>query len=184
AKGPRYAAETGRRDGVVSDLRLAADMPDVGDSIEKLRDKFFAKGLDEKDLVVLSAAHTIGTTACFFMDHRLYRFPGSDPSIDPSFLPELKSTCPKDGNADVRIPMDRVTPRRFDRQILLNVRSGFAVLESDAALYRDGATRRIVDSYFGLFAASFEADFVASMIKMGRVGVITGSQGRIRRVCS
>lgn len=45
---------TGRRDGRVSNLSLAKDMPDVSDSIEILKDKFMQKGLHAKELVLLS----------------------------------------------------------------------------------------------------------------------------------
>lgn len=139
----------------------------------------------------ISAAHTIGTTACFFMTDRLYNFSpggGSDPSINPQLLPELTRTCPKNGDQNVRLHMDRGSGERFDNQILENIRNGFAVLQSDASLYEDAATRSVVDSYFGVLAPilgpSFEEDFAAAMIKMGRIDVKTGFQGTIRRVCS
>ncbi|OIT06734.1 PREDICTED: peroxidase 43-like [Nicotiana attenuata] len=191
ANGPSYEVETGRRDGVISNLSLAENMPDVSDSIQILKAKFLDKGLSEKDLVVLSAAHTIGTTACFFMTKRLYNFfpgGGSDPSINPSLLPELMATCPQNGNVNVRLPIDQGSSDAFDNQILKNIRSGFAVLRSDASLYEDVVTRSVVDSYFGMFSPflgiSFEADFANAMVKMGRINVLTGFQGTIRRVCS
>ncbi|XP_009803650.1 peroxidase 43-like [Nicotiana tabacum] len=191
ANGPSYEVETGRRDGVISNLSLAENMPDVSDSIQILKAKFSDKGLSEKDLVVLSAAHTIGTTACFFMTKRLYNFfpgGGSDPSINPSLLPELMATCPQNGNVNVRLPIDEGSSDAFDNQILQNIRSGFAVLRSDASLYEDVVTRSVVDSYFGMFSPflgiSFEADFANAMVKMGRIDVLTGFQGTIRRVCS
>lgn len=142
-------------------------------------------------MYISAAAHTIGTTACFFMTKRLYNFSpngGSDPSINPNFLPELKATCPENGNVNVRLAMDRGSGEAFDSQILQNIRSGFAVLQSDANLYGDETTRRVVDSYFGILSpfleTSFEADFANAMVKMGRIGVLTGSQGTIRRVCA
>lgn len=184
--GPAYQVETGRKDGFVSNLKLADNMPDVTDSIQLLKQKFFEKGLQDRDLVLLSAAHTIGTTACFFMQQRLYDFAqgGSfDPSINPSFLPELTSTCPKDGDINVRLPMDRGSGETFDNQIIQNIRSGFAVLQSDAQLMNDPTTKGIVESYSGT-GSSFEADFINSIIKMGRIGVKTGSKGNIRRVCN
>ncbi|KAK4424349.1 Peroxidase 43 [Sesamum alatum] len=187
AKGPFYDVETGRRDGVVSNITLADGMPDVGESVLSLKDKFFQKGLNEKDLVLLSAAHTIGTAACFFMGQRLYTFPaegGSDPSINPVLLPELKSTCPQNGDVNARLPIDRGSAETFDAQILQNIRSGFAVLQSDASLYQDEATRSVVDSYFVPFGPSFEADFGSSMVRMGRIGALTGTQGTIRRTCA
>lgn len=54
ANGPSYDVETGRRDGMVSNVTLAANMPEVNDPIQVLKAKFAQKGLSEKDLVVLS----------------------------------------------------------------------------------------------------------------------------------
>ncbi|KAJ0602516.1 putative peroxidase [Helianthus annuus] len=188
--GPVYQVETGRKDGLVSNIDLANRMPDVRDSIQLLKQKFIEKGLNEKDLVILSAAHTIGSTACFFMEERLYNFAslgGPDPSINPRLLPELASTCPINGDVGIRLPMDLGSEDTFDIQILQNIRSGFAVLQSDAKLMDDLTTRGIVDSYFDVwapfFGPSFEADFVISMVRMGRIGVKTGSNGNIRRQC-
>lgn len=139
-----------------------------------------------------SAAHTIGTAACFFMKRRLYNFlpgGGSDPSIRPEFLPELKSRCPENGDINVRLDMDEGSGLKFDKHILGNIREGFAVLESDARLYDDTFTKNVIDSYFGLVTTpngepSFEGDFVHSIIKMGLIGVKTGSSGEIRRTCN
>ncbi|XP_061364592.1 peroxidase 43 [Gastrolobium bilobum] len=192
ANGPGYQVPTGRRDGLVSDLSLARDMPDVSDSIQLLKAKFLNKGLTEKDLVLLSAAHTIGTTACFFMTKRLYNFfpagGGSDPAISPNFLPELKAKCPQNGDVNTRLAMDEGSEQKFDIHILKNIREGFAVLESDARLNDDMGTKGVIDSYFGplnqFFENSFEADFIESIVKMGQIGVKTGFLGEIRRVCS
>ncbi|TXG53837.1 hypothetical protein EZV62_019093 [Acer yangbiense] len=54
SNGPAYDVPTGRRDGEVSNVSLADDMPDVSDSIQQLKTKFFLKGLSDKDLVLLS----------------------------------------------------------------------------------------------------------------------------------
>ncbi|KAI9176719.1 hypothetical protein LWI28_006342 [Acer negundo] len=193
SNGPAYDVPTGRRDGGVSNVSLADDMPDVSDSIQQLKTKFFLKGLSDKDLVLLSAAHSIGTTACFFMMKRLYNFfpgggGGSDPAINPSFLPELKSICPENGDVNVRLSIDHGSERTFDKQILQNIKDGFAVLESDSKLNDDIVTKSVIDSYVGLLnpilGPSFEADFVESIVKMGQIGVKTGLQGEIRRVCA
>ncbi|KAI4299051.1 hypothetical protein L6164_032547 [Bauhinia variegata] len=191
ADGPSYEVPTGRRDGLVSNISLADNMPDVSDSIQQLKAKFLNRGLTEKDLVLLGAAHTIGTTACFFMNKRLYNFlPGGapDPTINPSFLPTLNQRCPENGDINVRLAMDEGSERTFDKHILQNIREGFAVLESDARLNDDLITKSVLESYFmnPLFGAapSFEADFVDSIVKMGKIGVKTGFLGEIRRVCS
>ncbi|XP_024979047.1 peroxidase 43-like [Cynara cardunculus var. scolymus] len=190
--GPVYEVETGRRDGFVSNLTLANRMPDSRDSIQLLKQKFFEKRLNVKDLVLLSGAHTIGTTACFFLMERLYNFMpggGPDPSINPNFLPELIETCPPNVDINVRLPMDHDSGNTFDDHILQNIRNGFAVLQTDAKLLDDPTTKQIVDSYFRFsnqtVRPSFEADFVKSMVKMGRIGVETGpKRGEIRRVCN
>ncbi|KAI4318779.1 hypothetical protein MLD38_032447 [Melastoma candidum] len=124
------------------------------------------------------------------MTTRLYNFAqggGPDPSIDPSFLPELESKCPRNGDVNVRIAIDHGSEDTFDDQILRNIRGGFAVLESDAKLNDDPDTRSVLDSYFGvlspLFGPSFETDFMQSIGKMGKIGVKTGSDGEIRKVC-
>ncbi|KAI9121388.1 hypothetical protein K1719_008421 [Acacia pycnantha] len=188
ANGPSYRVATGRKDGLVSDIALADDMPDVSDSIFQLKAKFLNKGLSDKDLVLLTAAHTIGSTACFFMKRRLYNFMpggGPDPSINPKFLPVLTSRCPRDGDVNVRLAMDEGSEREFDKHILENIRRGFAVLASDARLGDDENTRSVVNSYFDpTSVSSFEADFVDSIVKMGHIGVKTGSFGEIRRKCS
>ncbi|KVI10975.1 heme peroxidase [Cynara cardunculus var. scolymus] len=171
--GPAYEVETGRKDGLVSNVELADRLPDWSNG------KWLLYRL-------ISAAHTIGTTACFFMTQRLYNFKeggGFDPSINPSFLPELTSTCPKGGDVNLRLPMDRGSGETFDNQILQNIRSGLAVLQSDAQLMDDPTTKGIVNSYFET-GASFEADFVNSIVKMGRIGTKDSSNGNIRRVCS
>ncbi|EOY16600.1 hypothetical protein QUC31_001117 [Theobroma cacao] len=191
-KGPFYDVPTGRRDGRLSRMSLAENLPDVDDSIHVLKSKFRAKGLSDKDLVLLSGgAHTIGLTACFFMQHRLYNFTpggGSDPAINPRFLPQLKAHCPLNGDVNVRIPLDWATQNVFDVHILRNIRDGTAVIASDARLYDDRETRQILDSYISSNGSgtrpSFNADFAKAMVKMGNIGVKTGSQGEIRRVCS
>ncbi|XP_038887444.1 peroxidase 43 [Benincasa hispida] len=193
ANGPEYEVLTGRRDGRVSDVSLADDLPDVSDSIQVLKKKFAEKGMTDKDLVLLTAAHTIGTTACFFMEKRLYDFfpdssGRSDPDINPTLLSELKSQCPRNGDVNVRLGIDRGSPRTFDINILQNIRNGFAVLASDARLNDDPSTRAVMDSYFSplapILGPSFQDDFVNSIVRMGQIGTKTGSRGEIRRVCS
>ncbi|KAM3361075.1 peroxidase 43 isoform X1 [Capsicum galapagoense] len=193
AGGAFYEVETGRRDGRVSDLSFAEKMPDVDDSIEVLKQKFKTKGFTEKDLVILSGAHTIGTTACFFMPKRLHNFTGksdADPSINPKFLPELRSKCPKNGDVNVRISLDNLSEKKFDDQIMHNIKNGFAVIASDARLYDDNITRAVVNSYLQTeisdlnTSSSFEKDFGLAMVKLGRLEVKTGLLGEIRKVCN
>ncbi|XP_010537343.1 PREDICTED: peroxidase 13 isoform X2 [Tarenaya hassleriana] len=193
-KGPPYEVPTGRRDGKVSSLELAANLPDVDDSINVLKTKFAGKGLSDKDLVLLSAgAHTIGTTACFFITSRLYNFSGggggggADPALSPELLRNLKAKCPFGGDVNVRVPLDWGSESLFDDHILRNVKTGFGVIASDAVLIGDIGTRKIINSYLTRVPtrrANFPADFAGAMVKMGSIGVKTGVEGEIRRVCS
>ncbi|KAL6641761.1 hypothetical protein ACP70R_019942 [Stipagrostis hirtigluma subsp. patula] len=189
AGGPAFDVPTGRRDGLVSNLRDADVLPDAADTIDVLRSRFAAAGLDDRDLVLLTAAHTVGTTACFFVKDRLYNYPlpgggrGSDPSIPAAFLAELKARCAP-GDFNTRLPLDRGSAAEFDDSILRNIRSGLAVIASDAALERSNATRALVDAYLGAAAGSFAQDFADAMVRMGSIGAITGDDGEVRDVCS
>ncbi|KAK9073763.1 hypothetical protein SSX86_006357 [Deinandra increscens subsp. villosa] len=51
---PVYEVETGIKDGFVSDSKLAANMQDVKDPVQLLKERFLEKGLSEKDPVLLS----------------------------------------------------------------------------------------------------------------------------------
>lgn len=69
SNGPSYQVPTGRRDGEVSNVTLADDMPDVSDSIQQLKTKFSHKGLSEKDLVLLSGMLSLSLS--LFLMHLL-----------------------------------------------------------------------------------------------------------------
>ncbi|KAG2240861.1 hypothetical protein Bca52824_097034 [Brassica carinata] len=185
AKGPFYEVPTGRRDGQTSDKSNAANLPDVEDSISILKSKFREKGLSDKDLVLLSAgAHTIGTTACFFIMSRL---DAQDSMINPEFFQVLRSKCPRGGDVNVRIPLDWESQFVFDDQIFRNIRDGKGVIKSDSVLYQDNDMKNIIESYLASnesSKANFAADFAEAMAKMGAIGVKTGVQGEIRRVCN
>lgn len=68
SNGPSYQVPTGRRDGEVSNVTLADDMPDVSDSIQQLKTKFLHKGLSEKDLVLLSGMLSL-SLSCISYDN-------------------------------------------------------------------------------------------------------------------
>lgn len=191
SQGPFYRVPTGRRDGRVSNVDDAANMPDVRDSVQVLEAKFVQKGLLEKDLVLLTGAHTIGTAACFFIQPRLYDFlpgGGPDPLISPILLPELQSECPKGGDTNVRVPLDHGSGRKFDTKILKNIQTGFGVIESDAKLYTDPSMKAVIDSYVGSpgskSRSNFGSEFVEAIVRMGQIEVKTGQEGEVRRVCS
>ncbi|EXB90174.1 Peroxidase 25 [Morus notabilis] len=191
SNGPSWSVPTGRRDGRVSLASQASNLPSPLDSVAVQIQKFAAKGLDRYDLVTLVGAHTIGQTSCRFLSYRLYNFTStgnSDPTISPSFLSQLQTSCPKNGDGSQRIALDKDSRTNFDVSFFRNVRDGNGVLESDQRLWGDQETRRIVQNYAGiirgLLGFRFSYEFSKVMVKMGAIEVKTGYQGEIRKVCS
>ncbi|KAJ4825067.1 hypothetical protein Tsubulata_040307, partial [Turnera subulata] len=187
-RGLRWEVPTGRRDGRVSLASEASTLPGFTESIESQIKKFEQKGLNAQDLVTLVGAHTIGTTACQFFKYRLYNFTttgnGADPSINPAFVRQLQALCPQNGDGATRVALDAGSANRFDANFFANLRNGRGVLESDQKLWTDASTRTFVQRFLGvrgLGALNFNVEFGRSMVKMGNIGVKTGTEGEIRR---
>ena len=135
--------------------------------------------------------HTIGTSACQFFRYRLYNFTttgnGADPSINPSFLPQLQALCPQNGDSTRRVELDTGSQNRFDASFFSNLRNGQGVLESDQMLWTDSSTKTLVQRFLGvrgLLGLSFNVEFGRSMVKMSNIGVKSSNEGEIRKVCS
>ncbi|KAM4088321.1 hypothetical protein ACB094_07G062200 [Castanea mollissima] len=186
ANGPNWQVPTGRQDGRVSLGSDTTDLPGFTESIDAQKKKFSAKGLNAQDLVTLVGGHTIGTSACQFFQYRLYNFTtsgnGADPTINPSFLPQLRALCPQNGDATRRVGLDTGSQNRFDSSFFSNLRNGRGVLESDQKLWTDASIRSFVQSLLG--SNAFNVQFGKSMVKMSKIGLKSGTQGEIRKVCS
>ncbi|PPS07489.1 hypothetical protein GOBAR_AA13140 [Gossypium barbadense] len=187
AKGQKWDVPTGRRDGKVSLASDADNLPAFTDSIEELKRKFAAFGLNARDLVTLVKAHTIGTTACEFFSYRLFNFSatgnGAYPSINPDFVFQLRTLCPSNGD----VALDTETVDSLNASFFHNLRKGRGILASDQMLWTDGCTRSIVESYLGvrgLPSLKFNVQFGKSMVKMSNIEVKTGTNGEIRKICS
>ncbi|KAL8234590.1 hypothetical protein R6Q59_020690 [Mikania micrantha] len=190
AGGPSWQVPLGRRDGLVSQASDTTNLPAFNDPISVQIQKFADKGLNTQDLVTLVGGHTIGTAACFTFSYRLYNFNntnGPDPDINPAFLPQLRALCPNGGSGSTRVGLDTGSVNRFDNSYFANLRNGRGVLESDAKLWSDPTTQRFVQRFLGfrgLLGLRFDVEFGRSMVKMGNIGLKTGSQGEIRRICT
>nr|GMD02800.1 cationic peroxidase 2-like [Ipomoea batatas] len=187
--GLTWAVPTGRRDGRVSSAADAANLPGFTDSVDVQKQKFSDKGLSAQDLVTLVGGHTIGTTACQFFNYRLYNTSSAtiDPSIDPSFLPTLQNLCPQGGDGTKRVSLDDGSETKFDTSFFSNLQKGHGILESDQKLWTDSSTKTFVQRFLGirgLLGLTFSVEFGKSMVKMSNIGVKTGSDGEIRKVCS
>ncbi|KAJ1434942.1 Secretory peroxidase [Sesbania bispinosa] len=187
--GLSWQVPTGRKDGRVSRASDANNLPAPNDSVDVQKQKFSAKGLNTQDLVTLVGGHTIGTTACQFFRDRLYNFTanGADPSIDPSFLPQLRALCPQNSGGSNRVALDNGSQNKFDTSYFSNLRNGRGILESDQALWNDASTKSFVQRYLGLrglLGLTFNVEFGKSMVKMSNIGVKTGADSEIRKICS
>ena len=179
--GLSWQVPTGRKDGRVSIGSEALTLPGPNDTVATQKDKFSNKGLNTEDLVILAGGHTIGTSACRSFADRIYNPNGTDPSIDPSFLPFLRQICPQT-QPTKRVALDTGSQFKFDTSYFAHLVRGRGILRSDQVLWTDASTRGFVQKY--LATGPFKVQFGKSMIKMSNIGVKTGSQGEIRKICS
>ncbi|KAJ1294760.1 hypothetical protein BS78_01G171100 [Paspalum vaginatum] len=186
--GNLYQVETGRRDGRESSAREAVkNLPDSFDGIRKLIKRFASKNLGLKDLAVLSGAHAIGKSHCPSIAKRLRNFTAhrdSDPTLDRLYAAKLRQKCrrPKDKTTELEmVPGSSMT---FDTAYYGLVLKRRGLFHSDEALLKNEETRDLVHEYSRGSEERFLRDFGASMVNMGRVGVLTGAQGEIRKKCA
>ncbi|GJN30119.1 hypothetical protein PR202_gb18399 [Eleusine coracana subsp. coracana] len=186
--GNAYQVPAGRRDGNVSVAQETnGNLPPPTASVSQLNQIFGSKGLTQSDMVALSGAHTIGNAHCSSFSNRLYSYGptagGQDPSMDPSYLAALTQQCPQQpATGSDTVAMDPVTPNAFDTNYYANVVANRGLLTSDQALLADPTTAAQVVGYTNS-PESFQADFAAAMVKMGGIGVLTGTTGTIRTNC-
>ncbi|XP_038711337.1 peroxidase 10 [Tripterygium wilfordii] len=185
--GPSWPIPLGRRDGVTASEKAANDqLPSPIEPLENITAKFTSKGLDMKDVVVLSGAHTIGFAQCFTFKGRLFNFKESgqpDPTLETSALTNLQSMCPKEDSSNSNLaPLDSTSVYRFDNLYYTSLVNNRGVLGSDQALMGDPNTAALVQSY-SMYPYLFASDFAASMMRLGNVGILTGKDGQIRKKC-
>ncbi|KAF8406347.1 hypothetical protein HHK36_008434 [Tetracentron sinense] len=184
--GPYWKVLLGRRDGRTASETEANNLPSPFEDIDDLVAKFVAKGLNVKDVVVLSGGHTIGYAQCITFQNRLFNFSGTgkpDPTLDSDLREDLQSRCPnEDGSNSNLAPLDPVTVYKFDNTYYKNLRNNMGLLQSDQTLLTNSSTADMVRIY-GMFPSVFARDFGDSMVKMANIGVLTGQDGEIRRNC-
>ncbi|PAN50718.1 hypothetical protein PAHAL_9G540800 [Panicum hallii] len=186
--GPRWRVPLGRRDGTTANITAANNLPSPFDNLTALQHKFGAVGLDATtDLVALSGAHTFGRVQCQFVAPRLYNFSGTgrpDPALDGGYRALLSLRCPRGGDGSALGDLDPATPDAFDSSYYANLGARRGTLQSDQELLSaPGApTAAIVGRFAGSQKAFFRS-FARSMVSMGNIEVLTGSQGEVRRNC-
>ncbi|XP_016515052.1 peroxidase 27-like [Nicotiana tabacum] len=185
--GPTWQVELGRRDGRVSILSEAIrNLPTPFDNFTTLKSSFGALGLSVKDLVVLSGGHTLGVSHCFSFGSRLYNFTGkgdTDPNMDQNYIGQLKTKC-KPNDVTTTVEMDPGSAKNFDTDYYTMVSKRRGLFASDAALLTNTQTKAYVLSQLNTPGSTFFEDFGVSMVNMGKIGVLTGKAGEIRKHCA
>ncbi|CDP11801.1 unnamed protein product [Coffea canephora] len=189
--GPFWRVPTGRRDGQISNAPEAlTNIPAPFFNFTQLQTSFANKGLDLRDLVLLSGAHTIGIAHCFpGFSNRLYNFSGilgnQDPSLDSEYAANLKARkCKTINDTTTIVEMDPGSFRTFDLSYYRLLLKRRGLFQSDAALITSSTTLSYINQLLQGSLLNFYQEFALSMEKMGRIEVKTGSSGEIRKHCA
>ncbi|KAK9110539.1 hypothetical protein Sjap_018599 [Stephania japonica] len=180
--GRNYRVPLGRRDGtnLATIEQVLNDLPFPQGKVTDLLPFFLSRNLSLTDMVALSGAHTIGVSNCSSFRERLY--PNQDFTMNQTFAIALRGICPTNVSTNGTI-LDIQTPRRFDNRYYVNLVNRQGLLNSDQDLFTDARTSALVATY-ARSEGQFFQQFVLSMIKMGQINVLTGTQGEIRANCS
>ncbi|XP_052184859.1 peroxidase 5-like [Diospyros lotus] len=185
--GRGYDVSGGRRDGRVSlASEVLANLPAPSFNVNQLTQSFAKKELTQQEMVTLSGAHTIGRAHCEAFSNRLYNFNATnsqDPTLDPGYAEYLKKKCPQ-GSTDptLVVPMDPYTPAVTDRGYYKAVLANKGLFTSDQTLLTNPTTAtQVYQNANDLLR--WRTKFAAAMVKMGQIGVLTGSDGEIRSNC-
>ncbi|KAJ7975993.1 Peroxidase [Quillaja saponaria] len=188
AGGPSWNVLLGRRDSLTANQGGAnTSIPSPVEGLANITAKFSAVGLNTNDLVALSGAHTFGRAQCRTFINRLYNFSNTgspDPTLNSSYLITLQQTCPQNGSGTTLSNLDPTTADGFDNNYFTNLQNNQGLLQSDQELFSTSgsATISIVNSFSSNQTAFFQS-FVQSIINMGNISPLTGSNGEIRLDC-
>lgn len=184
--GPSWEVLLGRRDSLTASKAAANNgiAPPTSD-ISALVANFKGVGLTQNDLVALSGAHTIGNARCQTFSSRLMGVQ-PDGTLQTEYLISLQQLCTQGFviNNNTLGSLDLETPVTFDNQYYENLRSGEGLLKTDQLLFSNGTetTKDLVQFYIKDQKEFFE-QFKKSMVKMGNIKPLTGTNGEIRTNC-
>ncbi|GMY16166.1 peroxidase 15-like isoform X2 [Fagus crenata] len=189
AGGPSWTVLLGRRDSTTANrTAVSVFLPAPTETLDELKAKFTVVGLNTTDLVSLSGAHTFGRAQCRTFIDRLYDFDNSsnpDPTLNTTYLETLQGICPQGGDGFVVTNLDLTTPNIFDNYYYSNLQVEEGLLQSDQELFSTtGADTIDIVNNFSADQTAFFASFVVSMIKMGNISPLTGTEGEIRLNCA
>ncbi|KAL5580572.1 hypothetical protein UlMin_013014 [Ulmus minor] len=178
--GKSYEVLVGRRDAKTASLNAANNnLPPPFFNFSQLLSNFQSHGLDIKDLVVLSGGHTLGLARCTTFRTHIY----NETNINSAFAASMQKICPLTGGDGNTAPLDP-TKAKFDNQYFKALLGLKGLLHSDQELFKgDGSESDNLVTHYSNNLKDFDVDFGVSMIKMGNMKVLTGSDGEIRLNC-
>lgn len=131
-------------------------------------------------------AHTIGRSHCGPFSNRLYSFNSTtsqDPSLDPTYAAQLKQQCPQGStDASLVVPMNPASPAITDVGYYTDILANRSLFTSDQTLLTNPTTAiQVTQNARSPFL--WKSKFASAMVKMGQIGVLTGTAGEIRANC-
>ncbi|KAF3786005.1 Peroxidase 1 [Nymphaea thermarum] len=184
-----YQVPSGRRDGLVSNSTEALlNLPPPTSNISDLLTFFSNKNLTERDMVILSGAHSIGVAHCASFTDRLYNSSsptGVDPTLDAAYAARLRAVCPNNTapTDPTTVNMDTITPNVLDINYYVGLNRNLGLFTSDHALLTSNTSLQIVNNSLKN-ATKWAQLFAQAMVKMGKIQPITGKNGQIRKNCA
>ncbi|XP_011622164.1 peroxidase P7-like, partial [Amborella trichopoda] len=179
--GPFWDVALGRRDSRTASKDDAnTQLASPFDDLPVLISNFQSHGLSVRDLVALLGAHTIGFSRCLFFRDRIF----NESNIHPLYAAFRQRSCPQSGGDDSLAALDTLSSNRFDNSFFGELVNNRGLLHSDQELFNGsrGPTDSLVWQYSRDWRAFF-SDFSDSMMRLGNLGVLTGSQGEVRVNC-
>ncbi|KAF7028697.1 hypothetical protein CFC21_040566 [Triticum aestivum] len=181
-----YQVPSGRRDGNFSlDQDALNNLPPPTFTAQQLVDRFANKTLTAEEMVILSGAHTVGRSFCSSFLARIWNNTTAtvDTGLSPAYAALLQALCPSSPNAATTTAVDPTTPAVLDNNYYKLLSLNLGLFFSDNQL-RTNATLNTSVNSFAANETLWKQKFVAAMVKMGNIEVLTGTQGEIRLNCS
>lgn len=180
--GMFWEVPAGRRDGRISRASETVDIPPPFGNLSVITQAFRKKGLTQDEMVALLGAHTIGRSHCTSFSNRLYNFSptnSQDPTLDRFYASQLKQECPQSpgGSIDPNLVVEmNLSPALMDPSYFADVLKCRGLFTSDQTLTTSPQTKNQTEEYAGN-GLIWQQDFVAAMIKMSQIEVLTGAPG-------
>ncbi|XP_047062856.1 peroxidase P7-like [Lolium rigidum] len=179
--GPSWPVLLGRRDALMTTKAAAEDsLPSPTSRLPQLLHSFSKKGLNARDLVALSGAHSVGMAHCSNFREHVYK----DTKINMTYAAQLRAkVCPFVGGDDNLAPLELQKPDKFDNGFFNDVITGQVLLRTDQELLGSSGSHGTTDALVREYAANadrFAAEFAMAMIKLGNMAV---QDGEVRLNC-